>query len=93
VVLNLKSLRKVEPEKRREILEGIPDTWLNVYDSDVVFLREGLFLRMDFLLTNFYPVFQERIDKIHKIEYSTKEEIKEGKASEKRVFEKKFGKI
>lgn len=91
--LNLKSLRNVERKNIREILCGIPDVWLKEYDSDVQFLKEELLLRIDFLLIHYRSVFQERIEKIQKIEYKTREEIKAEQGRKRREFEKKHGKF
>lgn len=90
---NFKFLKNVRRERIREILDGIPDVWLEVYDSNLAFLREELLLRIDFLLNRFDSVFQERMEKIQKIEYKTKEEIKEEQGQKRRDFEKKFGKF
>lgn len=91
--LNFKFLKKVDRGRIRKILDGLPDVWLDVYDSDALHLREELFLRIDFLLTNFKSLFQERIEKIRKIEYRTKEEIAEEQGRKRKDFEKRFGKF
>ncbi|AOP33852.1 hypothetical protein A0128_08360 [Leptospira tipperaryensis] len=91
--LHSSSFKKIESSTIRKILYQIPNEWLGIYDLDVEFLKNELFARIVFLVGNSETVFRERIKKIQKIEYKTKEEIKEEQGRKRREFEKKFGKF